>query len=395
MSIPSALDSSNTVIRVAAPSRAHPGLQVREYGLTEALERFSPQWHDVLRRGDYNISLAPEFVKAASASVGLTDSMRVLVAHHGADAVGFMPFHRVKTRMMGVPMTMLRLAGNLIAYHHELVALDCHAELLRACFRDTGRWHVFCAESIPVDGPTCRALHQVAREVGSSLVTYPNDVAPYLPIAQTWDQFLAGRSGNFRYNLKRKEKALKKGGSVEERWFTTPDDVPELYRCMEAVESQSWKSAAQVAVTSKSNEALYYREILPFLARNGMLFANVIYVNGNPAAYHLCYFFQGRVGNMKTSFDEAYQELSPGAVIIQHAIQRAFTEGAKEFDFLGDDQYHKRLWTEETRPHRNHYLFSRDLRSQLIGRVKAILQKRRKAEFHAVKRRSDVRGEGE
>jgi CelD/BcsL family acetyltransferase involved in cellulose biosynthesis len=378
-----------------APLRpaAHAGtpLELREFGLAEAAERFGAPWHELLRRGDYNISLAPEYVQAAAASVGLSDRIRVVVAHRAGEMVGVIPYFETTDRMMKLPMVTLRLAGNLISYHHEVAALDCHEEMLRAFLGDPKRrWHVLCMENVPTDGPTCAALHKLAGEVGSSLVSYPGDVAPYVPITQGWDAFLAERSSNFRYNLKRKEKALKKGGTVEERWFHEPQDVDELYRCVEHIESKSWKSTASVAISSKPNEALYYQQLLPALARRGLLFANVIYVNATPVAYHLCYRFEGRVGNMKTSFDEASQALSPGAVVIQHAIQKAFETGAREFDFLGDDQYHKRLWTQSARAHQTHFLFSRSLRSRAIGMAKRYVQARRKTEFHAVLRRSDT-----
>lgn len=366
-------------------------LDVRAHDLETACEAFGTQWHALLKRGGFNISLAPEFVKAAAASVGVAAQVRVLTAHRGSELVGVIPFVPDTSRMFSVPMKTLSLAGNLISYHHEVAALDCQEELLRALLCDPARnWHVLRMENVPVDGPTCRALHKLAREERFALVSYRGDVAPYLPITLSWEQFLASKSGNFRSNLKRKEKSLRKGGDLTERWFHAPDDVSELYRCMQVVESKSWKSSADVAVTAESSEALYYRELLPFLARHGLLFANVLYLDQQPVAYHLCYFHEGRVGNMKTSFDEARQALSPGAVVIQRAVQQAFQAGAREFDFLGDDQYHKRLWTDSARSHQTHFLFSRNLRSRAIGLAKTFLQTRRKTEFHAVIRRSET-----
>ncbi len=392
MAVPSTADVSDDVrLESSRPDSAK--LEVREYGLEEACRLHSTEWHDLLKRGDFNISLAPEFIKASAASVGMADRVRVVVAQRGSALVGVMPFIPSQARMLSVPMNMLGLAGNLISYHHELVAPGCQAEMLRACLGDPKRrWHVLCMENVPVDGPTSQALDSVARELGFAHVSYAGDVAPYVPIDQTWEQFLAARSSSFRYNLKRKEKSLRNGGALEERWFHGLDDVPELYRCMEAIESNSWKNSAQVAVTSQSTEALYYQEVLPFLARHGLLFANVLYLDSKPVAYHLCYYFEGRVGNMKTSFDETKQSLSPGAVVIQRAIQHAFQRGAREFDFLGDDQYHKRLWTDQSRAHRTHFLFSRDLRSRAVGLAKTLIQARRNKEFHAVVRRGEVVG---
>lgn len=368
------------------------GLLIREYGFIEATELFGAQWNRLLTDGAFDLSSAPEFIGAAAASMGLTNAMRVLVASDGDEVLGVLPFFLKTTRMYGVPLTIINLGGNLVSYHHEIVAKGCQLELLRACLTDRNRpWHALCLAEVPTAGATAAALDQIAKELSSAHLIYPGDAAPHLPISEPWDQYLAHQSGSFRYNLKRKEKALAKGGKIDERWFRTAADVPELYRCMEHIESQSWKKSAHIAVTSTQNESAYYKALLPFLARNDCLFASVIYVDDRPAAYQLGYLFRKRVGNMKTSFDEAFQGLSPGAVVLHHAVQRAFEIGAREFDFLGDNQHHKRLWTEQVRVHASHFLFSRRPRGRAIGMAKVLVQAWRRQEFHHVIRRADVR----
>jgi len=366
-------------------------LEVQEFSLDEAARRFGSAWHALLAAEGLNISLAPEFLQASSASVGLREQIRVLVATRGAELAGALPFYMKTVRMRLLPMRMICLGGNLIAYHHEIAAAACAAELLTACLCDRSRqWDVFCAEAVTSDGPSAQAIRQVATSHHFVMVSYAGDAAPYLAIARTWDEFLRSKSSNFRYNLKRKEKALKAGGAIAERWFTSVDDVPELLRCMQEIESNSWKSAADIAVTSKHNELAYYEALIPFLARSGLLFANAIYLRDEPVAYHLCYRFNGVVGNMKTSFKESHSELSPGAVVIKSAIQRSFEQGAKEFDFLGDAQHHKLLWTDSVRKHDFHFLFSRSLRGRLVGTMKGLLQRWRRTEFDSVIRRVDV-----
>jgi len=371
-------------------------LAVCDLSLAEAAQRHGAAWRGLLQDLRLNVSLSPEFLAASSASVGLASQMRVRVAtRHGA-LVGALPYFIKPTRMYAIPLRMVCLGGNLIAYHHEIVQRDCALELLRSLLAHGGLgWDVFYADSLPVDGATAAALRALCAEIGGALVAYPGDAAPYLPITQTWDDFLKSKSSNFRYNLKRKEKALTKGCDLTERWFNGPDDVEDLLHCMQQIEASSWKKLADVAVTSKQNELAYYREMVPFLAANGHLFANVLYLDGEAVAYHLCYRFGGVVGNMKTSFKEERGALSPGAVVIQRAIRRAFEEGATEFDFLGDAQYHKALWTDLVRRHEATFLFAPTLRGRIVGGLKKQVQRWRRTEFHHVIRRSDVTGPGQ
>jgi hypothetical protein len=76
------------------------------------------------------------------------------------------------------------------------------------------------------------------------------------------------------------------------------------------------------------------------------------------------------------------------SVAIQIAIQRAFQLNAKEFDFLGDAQYHKLLWTDSIRHRESQYLFSWRWRARLIGSIKSIKQTLRPTGFHRIIRRN-------
>jgi hypothetical protein len=141
-----------------------------------------------------------------------------------------------------VPLTIVELAGNLLSYHQEIVATDCQLELLRACLeRAVPKWHVFIAAGLQSNGPTADAVRAIAGEVGSTLLRYSVESSPYLPINTSWEQFLGSKSANFRHNRKRKERALRKQGQFEVRWFESVMDVSELYDCMLEIESQSWK----------------------------------------------------------------------------------------------------------------------------------------------------------
>ena len=54
---------------------------------------------------------------------------------------------------------------------------------------------------------------------------------------------------------------------------------------------------------------------------------------------------------LKTSYDEAYRAWSPGIVLFQHAIRKAFEDGLATFDFLGDDSRWKGELANDRRAH--------------------------------------------
>lgn len=360
-------------------------MRIEELSWEDGVTRLADPWRKLLAAADGNYSFSPEWMHAAATAFGLAPALRVLAAFDGQELVGVVPYRLSRTRICGLPLRALDPAGSvLVTYHHELVTLDRHAELLRDLLDRTG-WHLFRAEMLTTGGATDRALADVAAARGYGVHTFDGEASPYLTIDRTWEEYLATKSSNFRYNLRRKEKNVLKAGQAEHKWLTSAGDVEELQRCMLDIEAASWKVSAGIAVSSREHERRYYAELLPALAARGTLLANVLRVAGEPIAYTICSSWNGKVCQMKTTFKEARGKLSPGAVTIQYAVQRAFETGAREFDFLGDQAAHKGHWSDECRAHRTCHVFSR----RLMARAAHLIRKHGK---RLVRRRVPVEG---
>jgi CelD/BcsL family acetyltransferase involved in cellulose biosynthesis len=333
-----------------------------------ACERLEPVWQTRLRAAGAHPSLLPGWLEAAAAAHRQEHGLRVAV---GDDGDALLPFFHGRRRMWGIDLPSLELAGNLVAYHQEVIAEASPEQLLLALARQS-RWQVLVAEEVPDGGRTATALQAVAERLGADLLRYPGDASPYLPIESDWEEFLSGRGRDFRYRLRREWRRLEAAGEFGFRHFHSASDVEELLGLMLAVEERSWKREAGMAIGASRVETAYYRRLLPWLARSGMLAADVLYLNGCVAAYSLCYRFDGRMGQLKTSFDQRFAALSPGAVLTRRVIQDAFEEGMKEFDFLGGQMEHKRRWTERVRRHSHWFLFARRWPGRGIGRLKRL-----------------------
>lgn len=95
---------------------------------------------------------------------------------------------------------------------------------------------------------------------------------------------------------------------------------------------------------ARDQELNHHRLPLPVLAREGALLASVLYRPARPIAHSLCCHYGRRIGRRKTSCDQKFESLSPGAYVVDVLVEGAFDLKAREFDFLGDAAPHKLAW---------------------------------------------------
>jgi CelD/BcsL family acetyltransferase involved in cellulose biosynthesis len=274
--------------------------------------------------------------------------------------------------MAGLGMTVLQPASNLVSYHAEVVSAGGHRALLERWIHDSPRWDVLHAANLEVEGPTAKAITALAQEMGAPLQVIPGDLSPYLPLEGTWDAYLATKKKKFRYKLRHRRELLDQNGKWELRWFESAADTERLLQDIVHIEARSWKAKEGIDIPADARELEYHRALLPFLAKQGALLANVLYIADQAVAYCLCCRDRQWVGNLKTSFDESFAVLSPGAVVIDTSIERAFSLGAREFDFLGNSGSHKLAWSELMRVHADYFLFAPRLKPRVVALLKTL-----------------------
>jgi CelD/BcsL family acetyltransferase involved in cellulose biosynthesis len=204
---------------------------------------------------------------------------------------------------------------------------------------------------LPRGSAVSNALHAYAKQAGAHVEEVSGLTPPYLTITNTWEEFLQGKSGNFRSNLKRKPKRLAQLGSVELTFLAEPAQMPAFLDAMREIEESSWKSDAGSAITSRAWEWAFYRELVQRLAPRAGLLCTLLTVDGRAAAYDLSVLSPGVASCLKTSFDSRWSEGSPGLVLRAALMERVFRDGFREYDFLGANERYKLEWSETVRAH--------------------------------------------
>lgn len=348
----------------------------RILSLEQALREYAAPWQQLIEAEAIEPTQMPGWTEAICKAFEVEHLVDVWCAFSETnELLSIIPFQRKQSTVYGIPVKTIEPVTNLICYHCIFPGISKHPELFSLFLQAIEDWDLFIAPCLVVEEPSYQKLTwQLTKDryFTQELTTISS---PYVPITTDWDDYLKSQSRSFRYRLQRKAKAVTKSGDVTLHWYTDEfDNIDQLLQEILQIEATSWKVEAGMAISHRPVEKRYYERLLPFMATNGLLMANVLYIDNIPAAYGLCYNFKGRWGQLKTSFDDQFKTCSPGKHLVDLTIEQAFMKGASEFDFLGDRMRHKLEWTDLVRHHNTLYTYNKNtFKGKLTGSIKRMV----------------------
>lgn len=121
---------------------------------------------------------------------------------------------------------------------------------------------------------------------------------------------------------------------------TLPSMLDDLFRLHEA----RWRSRGEPGVLADPAVRGFHRDAAPALAAEGMLRLYRLRIGEAVAAVYYGFAWRDRAYAYIGGFDPDMPRLSPGALIMRHAIGEAIAERCAEFDFLRGGESYKYAW---------------------------------------------------
>jgi len=178
---------------------------------------------------------------------------------------------------------------------------------------------VFVGEQLPGDEswPELLGARSWRREA-SPVLLVPGD---------GWEAYLAGRSSNFRQQLRRRTRELEREGEVRFR-LTDEQSLDRDLDTLFALHRARWG-------THKTNfaDTPFHRDVARAALDRGWLRLWLLELDGRPVAAWLGYVV-AKVGSYyQAGRDTAYEPLSVGFLLLAHSLRAAMEEGATEYRF--------------------------------------------------------------
>ena len=160
-------------------------------------------------------------------------------------------------------------------------------------------------------------------------------ICPIVRVDGDWEGYLASRSKHVRQEIRRKRRKLERAGAIRWRSVTSPDDSREAMQDILHIEQRSWKEANQTSFTAVQGLADFYDVLSLRCAQRGWLRNYILYIDDIPVAHMTGMVYRNEYYALKTSYDEHYRELSPGAVLAAYVLEQGFAEKLRVIYFLG------------------------------------------------------------
>ncbi len=177
--------------------------------------------------------------------------------------------------------------------------------------------------------------------------------APYIPLASSFEGYLAELSPSRRAHLQRARKDFSKwaGDSVHFRHATDRGSLAEGKQVLAALHGERWRSAGKSGVFASTHFAAFHDLVLPALLEKSALDLHWLEAHGRPVASAYNIHWNRKVYHYQSGRSlDLPKSLSPGVVLLAHCIEAAAARGDREFDFLPGRQPYKLRLALKTRP---------------------------------------------
>jgi CelD/BcsL family acetyltransferase involved in cellulose biosynthesis len=351
-----------------------PGVTTEVVADYQTFARLQPEWNDVARRAQASSPfMLHEWFRTWWDSFGAGHRLHVVIARDGGRIAGIAPMMSELVHMYGLPVRRLDLLHNDHTPRADWIvdrsSPGAYAALWNALRETRGQWDLLQLSRLPNDSPTLPAVTGLAQRDCCLTGTWRGDVSPYLTLSGSWDGYLASLPAKFRSNLRNRLSRLAHIGGPRLEIVDRDDDGQACEDAMR-LEASGWKVDAHTSISSSTPVQQFYRLFAERAAARGWLRLMFLTVGGRriAASYAVC--LDGTLFLVKTGYDPEFSTCAPFKVLTYLAIQRAYAEGLREIDFLGDTEAWKLEWTETSRPHDWLFVFAGSMRARLLHSLK-------------------------
>lgn len=182
------------------------------------------------------------------------------------------------------------------------------------------------------------ALTEAAEELGLGPAVEPADVAPYLKLPGSYEDYLKVIDSKLRHEIRRKDRRLREAYPDVKLVDSGPDTLGEdLDRFMELHRSSRGEKGRFMVPGME----LFFRRLGSTLVEEGTLRLSFLETQGVKIAAAAGFRWRDRFLLYNSAYDHSYRRVAPGMVLIAELIKSSIEGGLRGFDMLKGDLAYK------------------------------------------------------
>jgi CelD/BcsL family acetyltransferase involved in cellulose biosynthesis len=267
-----------------------------------------------------------------------TGAPRVLTARAGEGLAGVLPLYALAKP--GI-RKLLPIGIGLSDYIDALVdpAWPGAGAAMLAAIADVPDWDECHLPDLPEGG----VLHDARGPAGPTEQRWDSMPCPVLALpdsAAALDTIIP------RKTLRDLRQAASRAATSGGVWIETADaeTLPSMLDDLFRLHKARWRSRGEPGVLAGPAVQQFHRDAARAIGAEGMVRLYRLRIGDVVAAMYYGFAWQSRSYAYIGGFDPDMPRLSPGALILHHAIVAAINEGCAEFDFLRGGEAYKYAW---------------------------------------------------
>ncbi len=313
--------------------------------------------------------------------------LKLLIAKKRNDIVALAPFWSETIYIAKIfPLNIWKWVGSqyISPDHLEFIYDPRDAEDTAKSFADflehsLNQWDIVQLESLPKDSLFLKALIDVTKKEKRGKIFIQNvhrgEICPYIVLPDSYDEFSAKLSNNFRYKLRRAYKEWNRQG-YQFRYREQPHELAEAFESFVILHRKRWQLDGKQGNFANPKLLAFHQELLQ--QNDGIwkpMFFEIIGKEGIVASLY-AFVSTSKFFYYQMGYDPRFRNnrFIPGKVLIDWSIRYAISKQIHEFDLLRGDEPFKYDWRPWVRVRHEpfYYVFNHSFGSQMYARWKIL-----------------------
>ena len=334
------------------------GLRVERRHDVEAFQALRNDWNHLVAQSERpTVFLSWEWLYAwwTHFGNGMTLHLHVVRDSRGA-VVGIGPF--CIERVTGVwPARILRFLGTKVVGSDYLDILaapglegEVSAAILQGLRESRAAWDIAELSDVLDSSLTLRFLSEGARASRYSLAVAVGEWCPYLPLAETLEEYFVSIGRSKRSRLKRAKKAVEAIGCT----YVTAESQEALAPTLDVMfdlHERRWAARGLTGNMSHPSVRAFHHTLARLLGPGDRMRIYTLVREGKALACDYVLHWGTTAYFYQTAYDTdpALEQYHPGYTLLANCIEDCVARGAREFDFLRGREGYKERWTSTAR----------------------------------------------